>query len=202
MDGSIESSWASLSDPSFKEGEISFQTGDSAIDTKFIRCAKSSECLIVFFHAAIDRAKFSLPFYSGLNHLFTPHAHQLSVSDPTMSFDEELKTGWYIGTEDYNTQNEFKAFIKQVKETLGIQRTLYVGGSTGGFASLYYSFYDDNSCAIALQPQISLALNRYRHTYLELCWSSRQLADISQYVCTDIGDLYKDDFNNSVIYLQ
>lgn len=202
FDDPNKDSWAKLDDTNFKDGTFSFVQGSSIFDAKFVRSVKESNCLIVWFHAAINRDKYKVPIYFGFNNLFTAHAHQLSIADPTLSLHKELRAGWYIGAENYSVQTELKELIKNIKDALGIQRTLYIGGSAGGFACMYYSFHDTDSCAIALQPQISLGLSGYRGRYLELCWSNRELSDISESVCCDIGNLYKDDFNNSVIYLQ
>lgn len=140
-----------------------------------------------------------------LGHL-SDAAHQFTVCDPTMTSREGFSLAWYIGHEDLPVQFILRDLFDEVRKVLGVGRTVYCGSSGGGFASLYYSFFDRNSAAVVMVPQTDISrhgpVGWLEKTYLAECWSRRPLVDVSRMACTNCCDLYSQGFENFVVYLQ
>jgi hypothetical protein len=80
-----------------------------------------------------------------------------------------------------------------------------MGGSGGGFASLYYSWMIPGSVAIALNPQTSL--NRYRpgpiKIYRAACWPNLAPDQpLNRVIDVELDALYAGGAQNSIVYLQ
>jgi hypothetical protein len=85
------------------------------------------------------------------------------------------------------------------------ERVIFVGGSVGGFAALYYSWLLPGSIVIAANPQTDLEryfvlnTNRYRR----YCRPSMSKDDrLSSVITSSLVSCYAERFDNSVIYLQ
>lgn len=163
----------------------------------------SNQTLIVVFHGAVDQAKRPLPF-------FQPHftvaagAHQLAISDPTLSRSTELKAAWFAGAHDLPLQQVLPRFFARIAEMLKVKRTIYFGASAGGFAALFYSHAHPNSLALVANPQINLLnyLEAPITLYRERCWpqavDNKALAPLA---CVNVADLYAQSVPNFVCLL-
>jgi hypothetical protein len=194
--------WRKVRNTDFKEGRLDFDLSNCRLPVKFLRAKNSSSLLIVWFHGAVDRIRLKLPAFSGPEKGFSQVAHQVAVSDPTLSRHSDLSNAWYIGDEELNAQKELIAFFAELTLALGVSRTIFVGGSGGGFASLYFSLMQEGSCAIAVQPQTNIKYFSYSQKYLEHCWSAKTLLQIDSRVCTDLCKAYSLGFKNTIIYIQ
>lgn len=163
----------------------------------------STETLVILFHGALVRERRPFPF-------FQPHfpiafgAHQLSVSDLSLTKDAKLKAGWYIGAHDIPLQKLLPRLFGEICEHLGIKRTIYFGASSGGFAALLYSHVHPGSLALVANPQINLStylpspVDRYR----QACWpGAADRAALAKRVCINIADLYAASVPNYVCLL-
>jgi hypothetical protein len=129
----------------------------------------------------------------------------LTIADTTLEYDTDLSVGWYLGGHDMPLQAILPKFFKSFSDNLNLFNRIYVGGSAGGFASLFYSFQDELSACIAVNPQIDIL--KYNKTsinkYLKAAWpNNSSFESISNYVVLDLSVIYNTNFKNFIIYLQ
>lgn len=172
--------------------------------------AGSRDSVMFIFHGASDRTRMAYPRFPGV---FTnmPDLTQIAVSDASLEVSEELASAWYSGSESFPAQEIYPKLFEKISSKLGAKRRIYLGGSSGGFAALYYSWLDKGSVAIVGNPQTNL--NNYRlnregksralNNYRSLAWpdvpSNKHLG---QMIDLDVGSCYAKSFDNTVIYLQ
>jgi hypothetical protein len=196
-----------LRDPRFSSGNLQFRLTESdLLYIQFQRASCTSDSLIIHFHGAVERTKRPLPTFQPNVRALADAAHQLSICDPTMTSREGFSLAWYIGHENLPVQLILRDLFDLIKKALGIKRTVYCGSSGGGFASLYYSFFDSNSAAVVMVPQTNISRHGpngwLEKTYLARCWSRRPLEEVSRVACINVCDLYSQGFNNFIVYLQ
>lgn len=185
-----------------KSGFYRLRSGQVSLPISYHR--GTNDTLILFFHGAVDQSKRIIPKYQS----FLPdllHCHQLSISDPTLEIHPSIRSGWYIGGENMPLQAELPIILKYLFEAIGLQRRIYVGGSSGGFAALYYSLVDLESICVAVNPQTNLStyLRSATSSYLDLAWNgARSFGEIDDSVFTNLIVAYGKGFKNMVIYLQ
>jgi len=170
-----------------------------------VRMGDPSTLVYSFTGAAANRGNFTLPHFAvhGLSG-YVP-ATIIGFSDPSLTRDDALKTAWFSGHEGFPLQRILPDLIEGMIESLGARRVVFVGGSSGGFAALYYSWHIPGSVAVVTNPQTNF--QRYIQPpiadYRTVCWPS--LADnqaLATVIDTDLCALYATRFDNSVIYLQ
>lgn len=196
------SPWDKLADPAFRAGRLDFAASGATIAASITKGPEAASTLIVWLHAAVDRVRKRHPFLAPHPGEYQPFAHQISVADPTLDASPDLMLAWYIGSERLDTQSVLREFFSEVRRTLGVERTIYIGASGGGFAALYFSRADDASCAIALQPQTVIASYRGVPAFLASCWPARTLKEVGARACVDIAAEYAKGFRNAVVYVQ
>jgi hypothetical protein len=129
------------------------------------------------------------------------------VSDPSFYLNDTLGLGWYAGSESFRAQSELLLVIKHIGKTLGVNRYLFFGGSGGGFASLYYSSFFENSMALVWNPQVDIS-----------CYSAGRFSVVEHYaasafsltrnmlrnkILVNLSDIYSsENQKNYVVYLQ
>lgn len=180
-------------------GEYSADNGADRFEFLF-KLVPGSKNLIVNFHPAygIDSLKSMPRFYP-----VPSEENQLSVSDnffrrikiePTEAFHASKRgisvAGWFV-----HLQKALPGLIGKIKEEHGFEKVIMLGGSSGGFAALYYSFFLEDSVAVALNPQTDITYNLRGLQALGIT-----LGDISD-KCIDLKVLYRDGFTNKVIYV-
>ena len=164
----------------------------------------TNDVWILIFHGAVDQSLRSIPKYQS----FLPDlmdCHQLSIADPTLELDPSLRSGWYLGGPKMPLQKELTELFQALFKLSGAKRRIYLGGSSGGFAALYYSLCDSGSTCVAVNPQTNLSTYRPKAitNYLRWAWNSAASFDqIKDYVISDLPAAYGVDFKNMVIYLQ
>jgi pimeloyl-ACP methyl ester carboxylesterase len=162
--------------------------------------------LLVLFHGAVtpDRrhlvTEFNTPRLANL-----VDANVVAVTDPSLAQSPTLTAAWYLGHETFRSQKLLTKMFRQLEARLRIVRTVFVGGSAGGFAALYYSWASPGSIAIAVNPQTSLTRHRRSHeaAYRAACWPGlAPELPLASVVHEDLALLYKKRVPNSVVYLQ
>jgi hypothetical protein len=160
----------------------------------------SARALIIIFHGAVNQHIRKIPFFQ--NHFSSiDGAHQISISDTSLTKNMNLQAGWYAGSQDVPLQSLLSNFFQEVKNTLSISRTIYFGASAGGFASLLYSHSDPDSLSIAVNPQINLNtwLNSSIKNYRENCWPALKTNDdLNKVITMNVADLYSESMTNFV----
>lgn len=162
-----------------------------------------SNTLVVVFHGAVNRQKRSYPSFAPYIRGVEQHAHQLAFADPTLLLSEELTISWYAGSYKLPLQNIIVSLVEDLVKDLGITRLVFVGGSGGGFAALYYSWHFPRSIAVAFSPQT--VVENYGETlrkrYIDLAWPNGY-QDSENPPTLDLRLLYSTSVKNTVIYLQ
>lgn len=170
-----------------------------------VRLRGSSTLVFSFTGAAANRANFTLPHFAvhGLaGHL---SASIIGFSDPSLALSDDLRAAWFAGHDGFELQKLLPNLIRQMVDSLGATRVAFVGGSSGGFAALYYSWHVPDSIAVVTNPQTNFGryLREPIEQYRAVCWPSLdQDAPLDAAIDTDLCALYAKRIDNTVIYLQ
>lgn len=178
--------------------------GDISVPIKYLR--GTNDTVIIIFHGAFDQSKHQLPRYQS----FLPElgaCHQISISDPTQKLDPTITTGWYLGGASMPLQAELPSLLQALFHLSGAKKRIYLGGSSGGFAALYYSLMDPGSICVAVNPQTNLETYQTRQkpveNYLKYAWGDgKSIEEIGKQVVVNLPIAYTKGFDNMVIYLQ
>lgn len=119
-----------------------------------IRNHDSSRALPVFFNGAVDRTKGQPPFFSGSSIASEIGTPVVAIADPTISPSNNLGIGWYTGHPNSGAQDAITQLLQSLSDRF-LLRLVLVGGSAGGFASLYYAARIGES-AFVWNPQVDL----------------------------------------------
>jgi len=173
------------------------------IDIPVLYSRGMNDVLVVIFHGATDQDKRPYPFFQTLGPSVAGE-HRLSIADPTLSVDKKLVAGWYCGHHNMVLQKILPRFFEDLKKSLGIKRIVFTGGSSGGFAALFYSFHVSDSAALALSPQTNL--DNYLPTavgsYTKCCWPEMDdESKLSSKITTDLRTIYAQKMDNLAIIL-
>src|SRR5699024_8482548 len=82
---------------------------------------------------------------------------------------------------------------------------IFFGGSSGGFASLYYSLRFPGSLALPMNPQTVLSRHHApgKRQFFENLWPGiTKFDELPTTVTTDLASLYGQGFQNTVGYIQ
>jgi hypothetical protein len=157
------------------------------------------DTLVVLFHGAIDRDRRPVPFFQSFFDVMAP---QISIPDPTLTPQDTLTTGWYLGREGEDLPSILSMTIKDVSAALGCTRRIYVGASAGGFAALNLAHRDSQGLAIAAAAQTNLAIHHPQSKvmdFLRTAWPSLGDSDPGV-VGVDLGLRYgRSDSGSSAI---
>lgn len=125
------------------------------------------------------------------------------MADPSLALSEELTNGWFAGSRENPLQELLPDFFNQLRVGLNLDRIVFMGGSGGGFAALFYSWHVADSIAVASLPQTNI-WNYYeslRSRYLTTCWPGLQESS-GDGPTLDLRDLYRTPSSNSIVYIQ
>lgn len=153
--------------------------------------------------------KVQLPVFVGFSMIRANDATRISISDPTMYFDDKLGLAWYTGDVRYN----FQKIISQIVMYLGRKlntKIIHTGGSGGGFAALYFSKFNVGSLAIPFNPQIDILRYEEKAVKYYLKCLNDEILEIEQarkylagHITHDLTDIYsRSNSRNYVLYLQ
>lgn len=164
----------------------------------------SNQTLVVDFHGAINRDRFTIPKFQA----FTPGlgaAHQIRIADPTLTYADDISLGWYLGGHDMPLQSVLTEILAFISSTLSAQRRVYIGGSAGGFAALLFSWQDPGSVCVTVNPQVDLTVysKNLIGKYVSAAWpGASSISEIADRIIVDLPKIYAQRFENTVIYLQ
>lgn len=162
--------------------------------------------LIIFFFTGARPHERTLPFFSGKSLSKATEASSVFFSDPMLYRNADMRLSWYAGDKGVQLQNIYKELINFLISKIGSSRSIFFGGSGGGFASLYYSREIENSLAIVWNPQINISkysAGRYSviDKYANNCFGCSR-DELSNFIDVDLAPLYREKHSNYVIYLQ
>ncbi|WP_284975494.1 hypothetical protein [Arthrobacter sp. efr-133-TYG-104] len=99
---------------------------------------ESNAVIPVFFNGAITgREDKSGPFFSGRKISAMGGFGFIAVSDPSVNLDPTLGLAWYAGNAHQSLQDSLTSLLREISARSG-RELLLIGGSGGGFASLYF----------------------------------------------------------------
>jgi pimeloyl-ACP methyl ester carboxylesterase len=185
------------------EGVFRVQTHGGEIPMEVTR--RRSTVLIVTFAGTVNRQKSRLPQFGG--RLLDTHvpASVIRIADPSLPRSATLKTAWYAGHEGFETQLILPELLQRVVMACGAKRVIFLGGSAGGFAALYYSWRLPQSIVIATNPQTDVERFWPSHIqdYRASCRPNLGADDeLSSVIATNVVSCYAQRVENTVVYLQ
>lgn len=165
--------------------------------------------LVIFFNAAQDRSEeLKLPVFVGLGIVPRSDVSRICINDPGMYLSPDIKIAWYAGMEGVDLQAILPRVLDTLIKAADTQKVIFIGGSGGGFASLYYSRLIPGSLAVIWNPQTDILKFKPQHV-AKYAYEGFGLSDIDvakeslgEYVDVDLCSLYKEDRRNHVLYFQ
>jgi hypothetical protein len=143
--------------------------------------------LFVMTSGAVDREKFTLPVFNRWTWAGQGEfpGHVLCISDPTLELNDDMKLGWYLGTDKHDATEELCRLIRRFAKTLGIpeNRIVFWGSSGGGFAALSMASRIEGSTAVAINAQtdaFSYDVSNVLDMVSRLCFSGLPAVDIQK----------------------
>jgi hypothetical protein len=185
------------------DGDFSVHVDGGEIPIRVKR--QQSPTLIITFAGAVHRRKRTLPQFGGKFLNTHVSASVIGIADPSLPQSSTLTTAWYAGHEGFETQQILPPLIQQMAAACEAKRVIFLGGSAGGFAALYYSWRHPNSIAIVTDPQTDI--ERYfaneSNAYRAACRPNLNHGDrLSTVISSSVVSCYSERVENSVIYLQ
>lgn len=163
--------------------------------------------LVICFHGAIDQSKRRIPAFEGrflLLHGLRGIANILSIADPSLGLNRELRAAWFAGNEITDTPAAIAAFVAQLVQDLEPERLVFVGGSTGAHAALVQSLRVPGSVAVVENPITHISSFNARHIaeYRKFCWPKlSRSAPLPISVNDNVANLYAKGSENTVVLL-
>ncbi|MCP3426193.1 class I SAM-dependent methyltransferase [Rothia sp. AR01] len=114
-----------------------------------------SRRLRVVFHGAIRPGVDSYPRFDRVSTMRRTEDSFLSIADPTLVVDPEMRLGWYAGTSTWSPDETIVEAVREAMKVSGAEELIFIGGSGGGFAALKYSRRFPGSKAFVFSPQTS-----------------------------------------------
>ncbi|WP_426003816.1 heparinase II/III domain-containing protein [Paenarthrobacter sp. NyZ202] len=138
----------------------------------------SGDTLMVGFHGALDRGKYSLPRFERLQGFSSLNRPHLLFSDPTLDLDPQLTLGWYLGTQQYDIQGSIANFVQERMTAGGYKRVIMSGSSGGGYAALQVAALVPDSTAVVFNPQTRIRqyFPRFANLALDTAFGQRTLS--------------------------
>lgn len=170
---------------------------------------KASDTTIFLFHGAIE-PHFTLPVLSGLGISGGLDANRVFVSDPSLTLDDGLLLAWYAGNHKQpDLQQNLVKIFKKITASLRTKRTVFFGGSGGGFASLYFASQFQNSLALVFNPQTNIAKYSKRAVkdFAEKAFQvdgshGDPASQLPTGVISDLCEFYKTPLDTKIVYMQ
>ncbi|MGP9535209.1 MULTISPECIES: hypothetical protein [unclassified Halomonas] len=174
--------------------------------------ALENKPLLVFFNGAKNRNNDTkLPIFSGAKVTPIAQASRLSINDPSLYLGDDISMGWYAGGKNIPLQSDIlPRLIKKIVGLLKSTALIFVGGSAGGFASLYYSRKIPGSICVTSNPQTSI-FNYYKshvNRYLKYSFDIddvqkvKENPKITKGTVTNLCRYYNGETSSKIIYLQ
>lgn len=169
---------------------------------------KKGKPLVFCLNGAMPRNNdLKLPVFSGLSILPSVDVSRVYINDPTLYVNEKLSLGWYAGSKFLDLQSILPKVMKRVVEVSSASKIIFIGGSGGGFASLYYGTFFPESLVVPWNPQTNILkyikthVNNYAKYAFDIINADEVDASLSEKIDVDIGDL-KNINKNYILYLQ
>lgn len=169
----------------------------------------NASTIIFYFSPALTNSKATVPYFVGVDLLRGLNAHRVYLSDPALALHDDVTAGWFLGHHDLpNLQQQMHEIIKTIQTALGARHVVFVGGSSGGFAAMYFAANHEGSLAMVVNPQTNVLNYHQYHVarYARHAWGLRsfeQVArDLPKRVCTNLCTPNFSPQPHHVLYLQ
>ena len=142
--------------------DTSFLIADREVELHCrLKLLPEADRLFVMFSGAVDRSK-PLPVFARWNWGKVLGGHVLSVCDPTLFLDDQLRLGWFVGNRTLDPMGALVRIVDRVRALtrIGEGRVIFYGSSGGGFAALLAAASLPHGRAIAINPQSEI-INYY-----------------------------------------
>jgi hypothetical protein len=129
----------------------------------------------------------------------------VGIADPSLALSPTLVSAWYAGHDGFELQHILPDVITRTIASCQAKRVIFLGGSAGGFAALYYSWHVPGSIALVTNPQTNIDLfpEIARIPYRTICRPSLDAnTPLSAIIESNLCSCYSRRFDNTVIYLQ
>lgn len=136
---------------------------DEKFAVDFAIVPRLSDVLVVALHGGVELGANRLPKFEWLRTLASESFSQLYISDPTLTLDENLINGWYMGDAEEDLSPRLAELIQAVAVKLKARSIVLFGSSAGGFAAARIGSYIPNSVALAFSTQRNLAYGPIAH---------------------------------------
>lgn len=113
--------------------------------------AKESDVLVVNFHGALDRGRYTPPRFERLRTSLEMPYSTLYLADPCLWAHETVALAWYIGYHEVCA-----AWATAAAEAVGAKHVIFAGSSGGGYAALQSATFVPGSIAVPFNPQTSV----------------------------------------------
>lgn len=144
---------------------------------------KASPYLFVLLSGARDIEAQSLPKFERWSWAAKFPGSIVCISDPTLYLrNEQLRIGWYVGTDERNWQLRLVGLVRTIAEKIGVEtnKIICYGSSAGGFAGLMLASHLKDATAVAINPQTNVLKysKQFVAEFLETCFSGRAEAEL------------------------
>ncbi|WP_146112349.1 lysophospholipase [Arthrobacter sp. MYb222] len=184
-------------------GKSTIMAGRVPIDIDFEYHGFSTT--LVVFHAALSSKAKSLPMFAGRRLASQLPVNRLSISDPTLTLNDNLRLAWFAGSEKQpGLQSAISKIVRHA--TNRDEKIIYFGSSGGGFAALQYAARHPGSIAVPINPQTDIA--RYNPVsvakWVTSAWPNLDSKNgrILPPVYTDVSKQYCRQRDAKVFYIQ
>lgn len=159
------------------------------------------EPLLVFLHGAMT-ARATLPYLVGVGMSAERHVSRLSISDPSLYLDGDLKLAWYAGSSlQPDLPRDLAKIIAKISSVIEASRVVIIGGSGGGFGAMSIGAYLDGSIGVVWNPQTNI--RRYYKSFVDVyetkAWGGVRSEGLKT---ADLSKVYASPLKNTIIYLQ
>jgi hypothetical protein len=161
--------------------------------------------LVVFLNGAARRGPdIKLPIFSGFGVVPEGNLSRVCLSDPVLYEDEALTLGWYAGSTRVNAQAILPVILNSIIERAQPSRVIFVGGSGGGFACLFYARQIKDAVTVVWNPQTEIThyVAESVAAYARVAFGLDDYTQLRSLIGTSVTNLYAQGYNNRVLYLQ
>jgi hypothetical protein len=165
--------------------------------------SKEPDVLVISFHGATNRQKIALPRFQAAPDA-GPRSAYLSLCDPTLNLHEELRLGWYSGSETFPLRSILEELLANTIAHLAPRRVVFFGTSGGGYAALLYAKSVEGAISLTINPQTDILSYYSGHVgdYFSACWPQvPENERARRTIICDLASLYKDNPQNVTIVM-